>query len=125
MNYKNKKIAIIGHGVEGKDAQKFLESKGAKVTILDQKYGNNYLSNLKNYDILVRSPGVYPFKEELVKAKKNKIRITTPTHIFFDEFAGKIIGVTGTKGKGTTSSLKNSLLPCNRTNLVVGLVPYW
>lgn len=105
MNYKNKKIAVIGYGLEGQDAEKFLTKKGADVTILDQKDDPNYLSNLGNYDIVVRSPGVYPYKEELIAAVKKGVRLTTPTHIFFDEFAGTIIGVTGTKGKGTTSTL--------------------
>lgn len=110
MNYKDKKIAVIGYGIEGQDAEKFLKKKGATVTVLDQKDGNDYLSNLSKYDIIVRSPGVYPYKKELLEAKKNGIRITTPTHIFFDEFAGTIIGVTGTKGKGTTSTLIHEIL---------------
>lgn len=110
MNYKNKKIAVIGYGIEGKDAVRFLKSKGAQVTILDQKYGDDYLNNLKGYDIVVRSPGVYRFKEEIVKAEQKGVRITSPIHIFFDEFPGSIIGVTGTKGKGTTSTLIYKIL---------------
>lgn len=120
MNYKNKKIAIIGYGLEGQDCEIFLKSKGAKVTILDQKDGDDYLSNLNNYDILVRSPGVYPFKKELVKAKEDGIRVTTPTHIFFDEFGGKIIGVTGTKGKGTTSTLIYEILKDAKFDVFLG-----
>lgn len=120
MNYKNKKIAIIGYGIEGKDAEKFLKSKGAKVTILDQNIDANYLSNLDKFDILVRSPGVYPYKKELIQAKDSKIRITTPTHIFFDEFNGKIIGVTGTKGKGTTSTLIYEILKKAKFDVYLG-----
>lgn len=110
MNYKNKKIAIVGYGLEGQDAERFLKSKGAGVTILDQKDNLDYLKHLNKYEIIVRSPGVYPFKKELKDAIDKGIRITTPTHIFFDEFRGKIIGVTGTKGKGTTSTLIYELL---------------
>jgi len=110
MNWKSKKIAIIGYGLEGQDAERFLKDKGADVTILDQKDDLNYLKNLDRYEIIVRSPGVYPFKKELVDVAKKGIRITTPTHIFLDEFKGKIIGVTGTKGKGTTSTLIYELL---------------
>lgn len=99
MNYKDKKVAVIGDGLEGQDAYNFLKSKGASVTILDQKYDEHYLDNLNQYNIIVRSPGVYPNKIKTTK------RVTTPTHIFFDEFPGIIIGVTGTKGKGTTSTL--------------------
>jgi UDP-N-acetylmuramoylalanine--D-glutamate ligase len=120
MNYKGKNIAIIGEGLEGVDASKFLKSRGAKVIILDQKQGNNYLDNLESFDIIVRSPGVYPFKKELVKAKKAGVRITTPTHIFFDEFGGQIIGVTGTKGKGTTSTLIYEILKSAKYDAYLG-----
>lgn len=110
MNYKDKNVGIIGYGMEGKSVEKFLKSKGAKVEILDQKISSDYLSNLERFDILVRSAGVYPFKPEIVKAVKMGVRLTSPTHIFFDEFAGFVIGVTGTKGKGTTSTLIYEIL---------------
>ncbi len=104
MNYKDKKVAVIGNGIEGQDAEKFLKSKGASVTVLDQKDNPNYLENLDRFDLVVRSPGVYPDKIKTTK------RVTTPTHIFFDQFDGIIIGVTGTKGKGTTSTLIYEIL---------------
>jgi UDP-N-acetylmuramoylalanine--D-glutamate ligase len=110
MNYEGLKVAVIGYGIEGQDAEKFLKSKGATVTILDKKDNENYLDNLNEYQLIVRSPGVYPFKKELISASENNIKIITPTQIFFEEFTGKIIGVTGTKGKGTTSTLIYEIL---------------
>ena len=104
MNYKDKKIAVIGNGIEGQDTKKFLELKGSIVTVLDQTDGEDYLKNLNRFDLIVRSPGVYPKK--IITTK----RVTTPTHIFFDQFDGTIIGVTGTKGKGTTSTLIYQIL---------------
>jgi len=120
MNYIDKRIAIIGYGLEGQDAEKFLKSKGAKVTILDQKFDKNYLSNLDKFDLIVRSPGVYPYNKELIKANKKGIRITTPTHIFLDEFGGKVIAVTGTKGKGTTSTLIYEILKKAKFDVFLG-----
>ena len=102
MNYTGKKVAILGYGIEGKDAENFLLSKKAIVTILDQKDNPNYLLGLDKYDLIVRSPGVRYFNKSL--------KITTPTNIFFEEFKGRIIGVTGTKGKGTTSTLIYEIL---------------
>lgn len=110
MEYKSKKVAIIGAGIEGLDAKKFLEIQGAQVNVLDQKDGSNYLDELDKYEIIVRSPGVYPLKTELIEAKNKGILITSPTNIFLDEFKGKTIGVTGTKGKGTTSTLIYEIL---------------
>ena len=70
MNYKDKKVAVVGFGIEGKDAFNFLKKQGARVDVLDQKQGNKYLDNLSKYDIVVRSPGVYRYKEDFIKAEK-------------------------------------------------------
>lgn len=120
MNYKNKNVAVIGYGIEGQDAEKFLIDKGANVKVLDQKFDENYLKDLDKYDLIVRSPGVYPYKKELLEASKKGVRITSPTHIFFDEFGGTIIGITGTKGKGTTSTLIYEILKSSGLDVYLG-----
>ncbi|MGA3291971.1 MAG: UDP-N-acetylmuramoyl-L-alanine--D-glutamate ligase [Candidatus Microgenomates bacterium] len=110
MDYKNKRVAILGYGIEGQDAEKFFKSQGAKITILDKKLDENYLNDLSKFDIIVRSPGVYRFLPQIVESEKSGAVITSAIKIFFDECKGKIIGVTGTKGKGTTSSLIYDIL---------------
>lgn len=110
MNYTHKKVAILGYGLEGQDVEKFLKKKGADVKILDKKFDKNYLSNLSDFDIIVRSPGVYRYLPEIVAAEKKGVVITSAIKIFFDECPAKIIGVTGTKGKGTTSTLIYEIL---------------
>lgn len=106
MDFKNKKIAIVGGGVEGLSSEKYLKKKGAEVTILDEKDSKDYLSNLNKYDLVVRSPGIRP---ELLKDVP-KEKITSQTRLFLDLSPAKIIGITGTKGKGTTSSLIHQML---------------
>ncbi len=105
-NFKNKKIAVIGKGVEGISSTNFLKKMGGKVTILDKKQGKDYLSNLEEYDLIVKSPGV---KLELLK-EVPKEKITSQTKLFFELCPCPIIGVTGTKGKGTTSALIYEML---------------
>jgi len=115
---KNKKVLILGFGREGKDNFEFLRKLFPKkvIGIADKKQfpisnfqfpnikphlGPNYLKALEGYDVIIKSPGV-PFKilpESVLK------KITTQTEIFFDNCPGKIIGVTGTKGKSTTASM--------------------
>ena len=99
---KDKKILILGFSREGQDTFKFLKQLFPKkeICIADQKLDKNYLKKLGGYDVIVKTPGI-PFKI-LPKSSLNKI--TTQTEIFFDNCPGKIIGVTGTKGKSTTSS---------------------
>ncbi|MBU2036514.1 UDP-N-acetylmuramoyl-L-alanine--D-glutamate ligase, partial [Patescibacteria group bacterium] len=125
-NIKN--IAIIGFGLEGKDLVKYFINKGYDITVFDNKEekeleiskdfknvhfvtGKNYLSgNLNVFETIYRSPGVYRYKRKLVEAEKNGITISSATQLFFDECPGKIIAVTGTKGKGTTSTLIYNIL---------------
>ena len=103
-NFQHKKIAVIGEGLEGLSSAKYLKDKGAGVIILDKKQGDNYLEGLDKYDLIVRSPGVKP---QLLGKYRN---VTSQTMLFFELAPCKIIGVTGTKGKGTTSSLIYEML---------------
>lgn len=126
MDYKNKKVAVIGLGVEGASSAMFLSQIGAHVTILDQKpeaeldqallsnlkkigieviTGQNYLNTLLSFDLIVRSPGVLLTTPKLQEAREKGIEITSQTKLFLDLCPSQIIGITGTKGKGTTASL--------------------
>ncbi len=121
--FRNKKIAVIGYGMEGRDVVSFLLSRGAKITVFDKQdietqkesfevvSGDNYLSaGLLDFDYVVRSPGVYRFLPEIIEAEKKGVIVTSPIKIFFNECKSTIIGVTGTKGKGTTTTLIKEIL---------------
>ncbi|MEK7111985.1 MAG: UDP-N-acetylmuramoyl-L-alanine--D-glutamate ligase [Patescibacteria group bacterium] len=122
------KVAILGFGLEGKDTLDYFLAKGASVSIFDKKkesdldleniksevelfVGEKYdLKLLKNFDLVVRSPGVYRYLPGIIAAEKSGAKITSAIKIFFKECPGTIIGVTGTKGKGTTASLISEIL---------------
>jgi len=97
---------ILGYGKEGKVTEKYLKKyyPNLKIGIADEKQGSGYLKNQENFDIAVKTPGI---KKELVR-----IPYTTATNIFFSRMLGRhtIIGVTGSKGKSTTSSLIYEIL---------------
>lgn len=126
---KKFKAAILGLGIEGRDALGYLMSKGYAITVYDQKNkedldtsdidiskiefkcGVNYLNdNFVGCDLVVRSPGFYRYHPALVQAEKKGIKITSSIKLFFENCKAKIIGVTGTKGKGTTSTLIYEIL---------------
>ncbi len=120
-----KNAAILGYGKEGETTEKYLKKNfpELKIDVLDQKLDKNYLKKQKNYDILIKTPGI----------PKDKIKIpyTTATNIFFSEVkrkpasakgfgrASKIIGITGSKGKSTTASLIYHILKKSGKNAVL------
>lgn len=95
------KVAILGWGLDTQDVEPYLRKQGHEITILDEK--EKPFADLDKYDLLVRSPGVD------IK-RFTGLNVTSRTKIFFDVCPGKIIGVTGTKGKGTTSTLIYEIL---------------
>lgn len=99
-----KRILIIGYGVEGKAVEAFLKKHcpHVEIGIADQKDGEDYLKDQHIYELAIKSPGVQP--------DQVKIPYTTATSIFFANNKGKTIGITGTKGKSTTTALIYEML---------------
>ncbi|MGH7234115.1 MAG: UDP-N-acetylmuramoyl-L-alanine--D-glutamate ligase [Candidatus Saccharimonadales bacterium] len=116
------KIAIIGYGLEGRAAFEYWKDKGS-VTVCDAntvdvpkdvqtQTGSNYLADLNRFDIIVRSPSVKPRAIVSASGDRNILdKVTSNTNEFFKVCSSKnIIAVTGTKGKGTTSTLIAKML---------------
>src|SRR3990167_7814929 len=101
------KVAILGLGQEGKAVLKFLKKTqpGTKPVILDKKRDSNYLKNLRQFDIIYRSPGIPYNLPQIQSAVKKGVKFSSATDLFFTQAKGTIIGVTGTKGKSTTTTL--------------------
>jgi len=101
---KNKKIAILGFGIEGQATLRFLKHHfpDKEVGIVDQKDSPDYLEKLKDCDLVIKTAGI---PRRLVNQE-----YTTATNIFFANTRGTIIGVTGSKGKSTTASLIYEIL---------------
>lgn len=122
---RGKRILILGFGREGKSSlaflQKFLPHASIGVADKNQKAfddlitnssnpiatysGEDYIDAVKNYDIVIKTPGI-SLKDKNVDLSK----ITSQTDLFLEAFHNQIIGVTGTKGKSTTSTLIYHLL---------------
>ena len=126
---ENKKILILGLGREGLVTAKFLRKHypGIKLGMADardilafdletqklledsSKYtlhlGKDYLSVLNDYQVVIKTPGLSPYLKEIKEAQQAGVVLTSATRLFFANRVGKIIAITGSKGKSTTSSL--------------------
>lgn len=127
------KIAILGYGEQGRSAYDYWKKPENEITICDKnteleiplyankQLGEHYLKNLGKFDLVVRSPSVAP--EDIVKNNTTEIseKVTSVTNEFFKVCPTKnIIGVTGTKGKGTTSSLIAEMLKASKKRVHLG-----
>ncbi len=98
------KIALLGYGKEGQATKKYFETKfkNAKFDIFEHLTPAEFAAkDYSSYDIIFRSPSIPPL---------GLANETTMTRYFFDHCPCPIIGVTATKGKGTTCSFTKALL---------------
>ena len=126
------KIAILGFGKQGRSALEYWHN-GNEITVCDEneklelpagvqsQLGSFYLKRLERFDVIVRSPSVHP--SDIVKHNSPAIleKVTSVTNEFFKVCPSKnIIGVTGTKGKGTTSTLITKMLEADGRKVHLG-----
>lgn len=112
------KVAIYWYGAEGQSNYQYYQAKGDDVTIVTTAASQDYpipegaksiiredaYNHLDGFDLVVRSAGIRP------DSLKTDGKIWSATNEFFAQCKAPIIGVTGTKGKGTTASLITSIL---------------
>ena len=122
----NKKIAIIGLGVSNIPLIDYFYNKKSNVTLFDgresselstdvldkiKKYkmeiftGKNYLTSLNGYDLILRSPSCLPTTPELEKEAERGALVTSEIELFMKMCPCQIIGITGSDGKTTTTTL--------------------
>lgn len=125
---RDKKILILGFGVEGKSTYRFLRSHFPKKALAiryhkqdfneESQYlendknisfytGEEYLKDIEKYDLILKSPGV-TFKG--IDTTKFINKVTSQLELFLEYYNCYTIGITGTKGKSTTSSLIYKML---------------
>lgn len=128
---KGKKIAFVGIGVTNAPTAKLFADFGASVYACDRKdkeyigkdicaelensgvefcLGDTYLDNLADMDVIFRTPGIMPSEQWIVEAKKRGQVVTSEMEVFFDLCPCKIIAVTGSDGKTTSTTLISEML---------------
>lgn len=141
-NYlKNRKVAVIGLGVSNIPLIDYLYKMQAKVTVFDDRnieqipkdimdkitkytfefsFGENNLSKLVGFDLIFRSPSCMPTKKELVKEQERGAIVTSEIEMLMEMAPCKIIGVTGSDGKTTTTSLIYAIVKEGGYNAYLG-----
>ena len=142
----NNRVLILGFGREGQSSYKLIRKYLPQLTIgiadareidmneheylnddvfLNVHFGNNYLDSIESYDLVLKSPGI-SLKD--INTEKFRGKITSQTDLFLRFFNQNVIGITGTKGKSTTSSLIKHILSISNTNVKlignIGVPPF-
>jgi UDP-N-acetylmuramoylalanine--D-glutamate ligase len=132
-DFTDKKVGLLGYGTENRGVVAYLQKRGAAITICDKnehlvtelpdvayRLGPEYLDNLADFDVVVRTPGIPFTHRSIQEAKAAGVIITSQTQLFLEACPAKVIGVTGTKGKGTTSSLIASVFDVADISYLLG-----
>ena len=134
-----KSVAFCGIGTSNLPLIEQFINKGAKVTACDRRtfeqlgenavlaqkagaklsLGDDYLDSL-DADVVFRTPGMKYYMDELVKMRENGVAVTSEMEVFFDLCPCKIIAVTGSDGKTTTTTIISELLKAQGKTVHLG-----
>ncbi len=138
---RNKKVAIIGLGVSNIPLLDYLYNLEARITIFDKKKenlmqldmqekikkyhiktftGESYLENLQKFDIIFRSPSCRPDLPEIKKELERGAILTSEIELVVELCPGTVIGITGSDGKTTTTSLIYEIIKQAKLNCYLG-----
>ena len=135
------RVAIIGLGVSNIPLLEYMHNLKANVTVFDDReidkipkevlnkvteynydfsYGKDSLSKLNGFNIIFRAPSCMPTREELKREAEKGAIVTTEIEMVIKIFPGKIVGVTGSDGKTTTTTLIYEILKSCGYNCYLG-----
>ena len=138
---KGRKVAVIGLGVSNKPLIEYLHKYKANVTVFDKReiddidkdimdkvvmydmefsLGKNYLSKLQGFELIFRSPSCLPTIPEIQSEIIRGAIVTTEIEMLIELCPGKVIGITGSDGKTTTTSLIYEILKAKGYNCYLG-----
>src|SRR5262249_7250745 len=140
MELKNKRVLVVGLGRSGVASAFFLQDRGAKVTVSDEKSeaqlqneiaalldrgvsietGRHGERTFRDQDLIVVSPGVPSDQPQLQLARTMGIPVIGEVELAFRFLQGKVIAITGSNGKTTTTTLVGEILAKSGKKTLVG-----
>ena len=130
MEWRDKRLAVVGLGVSNIPLIQYLINQGAKVTVCDRqepvelesrlaqiaglpvsfKLGAGYLDDLVGYDTVFLSPGVPKDLPQIKELREQGVTFSSEMQVFFELCLAPIVGITGSSGKTTTTTLIGEIM---------------
>jgi UDP-N-acetylmuramoylalanine--D-glutamate ligase len=140
MDLKNKRVLVVGLGRSGAASAFFLQERGARVTVSDSKTeaqlqsevaalldrgvsietGQHGERTFRDQDLIIVSPGVPSDQPQLQHARSLGIPVIGEVELAFRFLKGKVIAITGSNGKTTTTTLVGEILAKSGKKTLVG-----
>lgn len=131
---ERRKVAVLGAGVEGVAAWQLARELGCPACSvfsesetndappgMDLTIGRLTFDTLSQYDVIIKSPGISLYREDIQRLIYSGMTVTSGTNLFFaNRPAAKVIAITGTKGKSTVTSLAAHLIQATGRNVEIG-----
>ncbi|HEX5368798.1 MAG TPA: UDP-N-acetylmuramoyl-L-alanine--D-glutamate ligase [Dehalococcoidia bacterium] len=136
-DWRGRRVTVIGLGIEGEDMARYFVRHGARVTVsavdaiarrvealsaigVRILLGSNEPSDVEGADLVCVSQGVPLSNPAVVAARSYRIAVESMTSIFFDYYPGPVVGITGSSGKTTTTSLVDAIFTMAQRPHVLG-----
>ena len=137
MKVTGRRVVVVGAARSGLAVAELLSSRGAKVTVTDVRedvedrdkleaigvkleLGVQRLKTLMDADLVVLSPGVSPCQSDVAAAKRAGVNVMGEVELASRWLKGKLVAITGTKGKSTTTVLAKRMLESGGFKVLVG-----
>lgn len=125
---KNKKIMLWGMGTEGTAVLNYLKNHNISDNIIiydEADKTQNYDDLIQGIEVMIKSPGVSLYREEIVVAKAKGIKVTSSSDLFLSEMRTNhpqtiVVGISGSKGKSISVSMLYHLLKTSGCKVALG-----
>ncbi|HEX6971036.1 MAG TPA: UDP-N-acetylmuramoyl-L-alanine--D-glutamate ligase [Limnochordia bacterium] len=140
MEWSHRRVAVVGLGLSNLAVARFWLRAGAQVTGCDQKRGDElgerlapwralgiplrlgpgYMDGLASFDAIALTPGMRKDHPEIAAARRAGVLITSEMALFLDACRARVVGVTGSRGKTTTTALLGEMASTTGRPVYVG-----
>ena len=116
-----KRVGVFGYGVEGRATRRRLEGVASAIVLVDDfdvdpdviVTSDGGLDALRGCDVVLKSPGIARRRVDVLELERHGVTVTSSLNLWLHDIdRSRVVAITGTKGKSTTTALTTFFLQC-------------